>query len=190
MIRTRTRRVLRRFATASLNALLTFEVVAAAALAAMTSGAQLAGLETYDILSGSMEPSIHTGSLVYVRTGIACDRIQAGEVIAFDIGEDRTVTHRVLDVNTRDKTFTTKGDANALADPQAVPWNRVRGTVVAAIPKLGSDLDAFTARRAHFIVALIAGNALACIALQLLAEPRQSIKKGERPWKRPPAERI
>ena len=190
MIRTRTRRVLRRFATASLNALLTFEVVAAAALAAMTSGAQLAGLETYDILSGSMEPSIHTGSLVYVRTGIACDRIQAGEVIAFDIGEDRTVTHRVLDVNTRDKTFTTKGDANALADPQAVPWNRVRGTVVAAIPKLGSALDAFTARRAHFIMALIAGNALACIALQLLAGPRQSIKKGERPWKRPPAERI
>lgn len=36
-------------------------------LAALLVGARLVGLQVFTVLSGSMEPTYHTGSLIYVK---------------------------------------------------------------------------------------------------------------------------
>ena len=42
-------------------------VVVVVALAVLLVGVRLIGFDTYAVLSGSMEPTYHTGSLIYVK---------------------------------------------------------------------------------------------------------------------------
>lgn len=110
-------------------------------LALVLVGARLVGLRTYTVLSGSMEPTYHTGSVIYVKK-IATGDIQAGTVITFMLNEDTVVTHRVVEVvpDEEDPTvvrFRTKGDANDAEDGGLVHYKNVIGTPVFSIPKLG-----------------------------------------------------
>ena len=47
------------------NALTTLIVIAIVILAILLAGVRLVGLTPYVVLSGSMEPNYHTGSLIY-----------------------------------------------------------------------------------------------------------------------------
>ena len=72
------------------------------------------GYEIYTVISGSMEPAIPTGSLVYVKY-IQPEEIQTEDVIAF-YGTDADgsiVTHRVVSNSAAMGNFITKGDANS-----------------------------------------------------------------------------
>ena len=42
-------------------------VVVVVALAVLLVGVRVIGFDTYAVLSGSMEPTYHTGSLIYVK---------------------------------------------------------------------------------------------------------------------------
>lgn len=110
-------------------------------LALVLVGTRLVGLRTYTVLSGSMEPTYHTGSIIYVKK-IAAEDIQAGTVITFMLNEDTVVTHRVVEVvpdeeNPTVVRFRTKGDANDAEDGGLVHYKNVIGTPVFSIPKLG-----------------------------------------------------
>lgn len=125
----------------TLNTISNVLVVLLIALTLMLGGAWLAGLRTYTVLSGSMEPTYHTGSVIYVKK-IAAEDIQAGTVITFMLNEDTVVTHRVVEVvpDEEDPTglrFRTKGDANDAEDGGLVHYKNVIGTPVFTIPKLG-----------------------------------------------------
>lgn len=93
--------------------LLTLELCVLVVLAAVVFGPQLFGIQTYGILTGSMEPAIQTGALTFVDTGVSGADLRPGDVAAFDIGEGRICTHRVVSVDPENQTITTKGDANA-----------------------------------------------------------------------------
>ena len=60
------------------------------------------GLKTYKVLSGSMEPEYHVGSVVYVEKS-SIDDIEVGDVITFYINDNTVVTHRVIDKDNDDK---------------------------------------------------------------------------------------
>lgn len=51
-------------------------------LALLLVGARVAGLQVFTVLSGSMEPTYHTGSLIYVKK-IDPSAIQEGQPITF-----------------------------------------------------------------------------------------------------------
>ncbi|MFA6097090.1 MAG: signal peptidase I [Candidatus Paceibacterota bacterium] len=94
------------------------------------------------VQSGSMEPAIHTGSVVVVRPEAD---YKAGDVITFgDAGKDKTTTHRVVDLEVAaGKTyFITKGDANKTEDTDRVSEGKVIGRVQASIPYAGYLLAA------------------------------------------------
>ena len=99
---------------------------------------RLAGLEAYAIVSGSMEPELPTGSLVYVERA-AADELEAGEVITFYAGaeEDGVVTHRIVENRKGEKELETKGDANEQGDPRPVSYGQVIGRVKSHVPYLG-----------------------------------------------------
>ena len=90
---------------------------------------KLFSIEPMVVVSGSMEPSYMKGSLLYVKedTGDAITFYRNGEL----------VTHRVVEINTDEKTYTTKGDANQVNDVQPVAWSDVVGVPVFDVPVLG-----------------------------------------------------
>jgi signal peptidase len=82
--------------------------------------------KVYVIHTGSMNPTIPSGSAVIVHEG----HYRIGQVVTFR-EDGLTVTHRLLSINAQGLT-TTKGDANASPDPWHVPKSQIVGGVVAA----------------------------------------------------------
>ncbi len=116
-------------------------VTLAVLLAIAFVGVRLVGLQVFTVLSGSMEPTYHTGSLIYVK---AIDHIElkSGDVITFMLDENTIATHRIVEVVPDEKDpealrFRTKGDANNTVDGGLVHYKNIIGTPVFSIPKLG-----------------------------------------------------
>ena len=123
------------------NALTTMLVVIVVILALLLVGARLIGLDVYTVLSGSMEPTYHTGSLIYVKE-VDPYELESGDVITFMLDEDTVATHRIVEVvpDETDSTvvrFRTKGDANDVEDGSLVHYKNVIGTPIFSIPQLG-----------------------------------------------------
>ena len=124
-----------------LNVISTILVAIVVVLALLLVGARFIGLNVYTVLSGSMEPTYHVGSLIYVKD-VDTDELKAGDVITYMLDEDTIVTNRIADV-IPDETdpsiirFQTKGDANDSVDGSLVHYKNVIGTPVFSIPKLG-----------------------------------------------------
>lgn len=102
-------------------------------------GFKLGSYRAYDILTGSMSPTIKPGSLVVVKE-ISPNEIKENDVITFksDITNNIT-THRAIEVNNNNGniTFVTKGDANNAKDPAILTENNIIGKVMFQIPYAG-----------------------------------------------------
>lgn len=94
------------------------------------------GIKPYTVVSGSMEPEIHTGALAYVNSKDT--DVNTGDVIAFTegTGEKITVIHRVVAENP-DGSYSTKGDANEQGDFAPIQQDQIVGTIVYDISGLG-----------------------------------------------------
>lgn len=92
------------------------------------------------VMSGSMEPTIRTGSLVFTQPS---NDYKVGEIITFypanSTSKKNTTTHRIVGEIKEDGdiTFTTKGDANSTADSQPVKKDRIVGKYIFKISYLG-----------------------------------------------------
>lgn len=114
-------------------------------LALLLVGARVVGLRVFTVLSGSMEPTYHTGSMIYVKK-VDPYSIQVGDPITFMLDENTIATHRVVGIvpDEEDPTvirFRTKGDANEAEDGGLVHYKNVVGTPIFSIPKLGYFAD-------------------------------------------------
>lgn len=115
----------------------------------------LIGITPFIVLSGSMEPTIKTGSIAYGNTHIKVEDVKVGDIIIFKL-DKAYVTHRVVSIN-KDKTFTTKGDANATEDLAPVEFENFRGETIFSIPYLGYLIRAIQTPKGVFILSLIVG---------------------------------
>ena len=123
------------------NALTTVLVVIVVLLAVLLAGPRLVGMDVFTVLSGSMEPAYHTGSLIYVKD-VDPFEIEPGQVITFMLSEDTVATHRVVGIVPDEDEpgtirFRTKGDANNVEDGSLVHYKNIIGTPVFTIPQLG-----------------------------------------------------
>lgn len=104
-------------------------------------GSRLLGYQCYTVISGSMEPQYKVGDLLYVKE-VDVNSIKVGDPITFVLNEDLVVaTHRVVEVDSQNQRFYTKGDANEIADAEPVHFNNVIGVPQFAISKLGYVSD-------------------------------------------------
>ena len=99
------------------------------------------GYEIFNVVSGSMEPTIPVGSIIYVKEIDPVD-VESGDIIAFESG-DSVIMHRVVDNKRVEGAFTTKGDANNGEDMNDVPYDSLVGIVVKHVPILGQLLILF-----------------------------------------------
>ena len=99
---------------------------------------RFAGISQYVVISGSMEPAIPVGSLVYAREADPAS-LDPGDVIVFYTDEhtDTPVTHRVVENHQADQEVITKGDANAQNDLSPVIYMNIVGKEIMHIPRLG-----------------------------------------------------
>lgn len=97
---------------------------------------RLMGYEIYEVVSGSMEPEIPVGSILYVEE-TPPEEIEAGDVIAF-MRNDTVVSHRVEENRYVEGEFITKGDANSEEDTVPVPYDSLVGKSVYHLPVLGT----------------------------------------------------
>jgi len=137
----------------------------------------LVGAEySFTVMSGSMEPTIPIGSVVFVQDVSAAD-IEEGDVITFSKGRGTIpTTHRVVEVHRSENSvrFVTKGDANENRDPEPVYRSDLVGTVSFTIPYVGY-LSVFASSRAGWFVMIV----LPC-SLLVLSEMWELWKAGTR----------
>lgn len=95
----------------------------------------LTGIRTYTVLSGSMEPSIPTGTLLFVAPA-APRKLKINDVITFYVSENMTATHRIVSIHEKADGlwFQTKGDANSEVDGKLVHEGKVIGSPVLSLP--------------------------------------------------------
>ena len=124
------------------NAVTWLIVAAVVILAVLLVGVRLFNIGVYSVLSGSMEPTYHTGSLIYVKPVEDPKAIPDGTAITYMVSEDTVVTHRIVGaVPDEDDPsvirYRTKGDANQVEDGTLVHYKNIIGTPIFTIPKLG-----------------------------------------------------
>lgn len=127
------------------SVLSTVLVIVAVLLAVALVGVRVVGYTPYTILSGSMEPTYHVGSLIYVKK-VDTSTLEVGDPITFALSEDTIATHRIVEVVPDEEDasvirFRTKGDANETVDGALVHYKNVLGKPVFTIPYLGYVAD-------------------------------------------------
>lgn len=130
----------------------------------------LLGFQRYVILTGSMTGTYDPGSIVFDRV-VPTASLQAGDVITFKPpGEMRPVTHRIKAIKhiRGQRVFTTKGDANKIADlwsPMTLREDH-QAKVAFSVPYAGYVVEALTERRWRMIVIGIPAGLIALLTLR------------------------
>ena len=117
---------------------------------------RFARADSFVVVSGSMEPEIPVGSMVYSRPIEPVD-LEVGDVIVFykTTGEELPVTHRVVENDAAARKLVTKGDANARNDRDPVLYDNVVGKVVLHIPYFGRIAAPFSNTQGKISMAII-----------------------------------
>lgn len=96
------------------------------------------GIRVFNVMSGSMEPAIKTGSLVFVKEK---EDYKIGDIITFKKVDNNkeTVTHRVVEIEEQNQIrfYRVKGDANESSDSQLIGEYNIVGKVLFSVPFLG-----------------------------------------------------
>jgi len=93
------------------------------------------GIKPYVVLSGSMEPTIKTGSLCIINENIKFNNIKEKDIIAFRLDDGTLVTHRVYKITK--SGLKTKGDNNKNVDSSKITKKNYVGKNIIWIPKIG-----------------------------------------------------
>lgn len=133
---------------------------------------RVGGATPYAVLTGSMRPDYPPGTLVVVRP-VAPEDVRVGDVVTYQLasGERAVVTHRVTAVSASlggELRYTTRGDANDVADREPVRPVQIRGRLWYSVPLLGHVHVALTSSQRRTAVLLTAGG-LAAYAVAMFA---------------------
>lgn len=121
------------------------------------------------VLSGSMEPALGVGDLVFVKEA---GRIEKGSIVVFEDRGD-LVTHRVIEV--REGSVITKGDANNTQD-DPVEMEDIKGTVIGSLRGAGRIVEAIKSPVGTALFALLA---VALVELPVLRKKRTDQRRQE-----------
>jgi len=105
------------------------------------SFSHLRDTNAYVILSGSMEPEVPVGSVIFTRRQ---PFYKKNEIISFSTTGQKNdiVTHRISEIHDSkiyyaNPSYITKGDANKTSDQTPVDYANVKGKVFLTVPYLG-----------------------------------------------------
>jgi signal peptidase len=109
-----------------------FVLLPLAVFTLLTSRVSLFGMQSFIVLTGSMEPTLPVGSVVYT---IKQHEYSIRDIITFKTPDNVFISHRI--VGFKNTQFKTKGDANNVTDANVVNKSQVVGKAITVIPLLG-----------------------------------------------------
>ncbi|MFL5735944.1 MAG: signal peptidase I [Actinomycetota bacterium] len=132
------------------------------------------GLRELTVLSGSMEPTIHTGDVVVERQVSPLD-VRLGDVVSFKDPEDASIliTHRVQSMVVHDDivSFVTKGDANTGVERWKVSADGTIGKVEYHVWRLGYLLAGVRGRLGRLLLVVVPAVVLGAYELVRIWRP-------------------
>lgn len=123
------------------------------------------------VMSGSMEPAFHVGSVVLIAKG---REAEVGDAIAFEIGGNY-ITHRIIGED--EGGWITKGDNNKTEDPWRVEKDKVDGKVILSIPLLGYVFHFLTSKRGLIISIAVILCLILSLAMSEIGDDDEEEKK-------------
>ena len=104
------------------------------------------------VLTGSMEPTIKTGSVLYYKE-VPEEELKEGDIITFNVN-NKYVSHRIVSIE--NGSYETKGDANASPDAMKISYNNILGKDAdISIPYAGYYVK-FVGEHLYFLIVVIA----------------------------------
>ena len=147
------------------NIITTVIVIAAVILACLLVGVRLVGLQVFTVLSPSMEPTYHVGSLIYVKAADTSE-LEVGDAITFKAEGGTIVTHKIIEIIEDENgsvRYRTQGEANDAPDGGSVEYKNVIGKPVFTIPYLGYFASYITSPKGRYAAMAAAGVLLLLI---------------------------
>lgn len=158
--------------------------VIVAGIVILTGTRELYGYRVYTVTSGSMEPTIATGSLIAVRsrTEYAVDDIATykSPTIA-----NKIVTHRIVEETRKGNkpAYIFKGDANDARDVDVVPQANIIGAYLFGIPLIGYVIEFARTPMGAILLIVIPGTII-------IWEEIKNIKKIFTVWKQKASKQV
>ncbi len=118
------------------NILSSIIIVILLVIAAILLIPPLLGYESMAVLSGSMEPEIAVGEIVFAKE-VEVSELEVGDIVTYSMGGTTRVTHRIVEIHKENQEIITKGDANENVDGSPVPYSNIIGQVMFHVPFLG-----------------------------------------------------
>jgi len=140
----------------------------------------------FTVQSGSMEPKVPMGSLIFVKSA---PEYGVGDVITIKAGRN-TVTHRVVEKKGSggEATYRTKGDANEEADPEETSGQNVVGKTIFNLPYVGYPIGYARTKTGFILLVIIPATIIIYEELykikeEITAEPAGKERKTSRAGK-------
>ncbi|MGM0778450.1 MAG: signal peptidase I SipW [Bacillota bacterium] len=123
---------------------------------------QAFGYQLKTVLSGSMEPTFQTGSVIAVKplSSEESRALKKDDVITFQASEEKLITHRIIGVSSSGDhvMYETKGDNNKTADMEPVLSENVRAIYTGfTIPYVGYFIDFAQSKEGSAILLIVPG---------------------------------
>ncbi|MFD3447453.1 signal peptidase I SipW [Microbacteriaceae bacterium 4G12] len=118
------------------------------------------GYQLKTVLSGSMEPVFHTGSIVAIKPTTPGQQYKKGDVITFKLKDETVVTHRIIEVQQANGkvSYKTQGDSNKTADVDPVLSENVIGQYKGfTIPYVGYLLNYANSKAGAALLLIVPG---------------------------------
>ncbi|SFJ47248.1 signal peptidase, endoplasmic reticulum-type [Halobacillus dabanensis] len=163
--------VLSTLMTFLLYGILIFMVVIVAVSKISGGESTFMGYQLKTVLSGSMEPTFQTGSIVAIEPTDDGTQYKKGDVITFLREEGVLVTHRIIEVkgSGENTSYVTKGDNNDGADLEPVLASNVVGKYVDfTVPYIGYVMDFANSKLGSLLLLVVPGVGLfgyGCISI-------------------------
>lgn len=126
------------------------------------------------VISGSMEPILQVGGILYYHEQDIND-FNIGDIVVYE-AKDHIISHRIVDIT--DTGFITKGDANDVVDSTEINYSRVLGKGNNwSIPILGYYSDFIY--RHKYILFISVGTLTLDLFLDLYKNRKAGVKNEE-----------
>lgn len=142
--------------------LLLFVIMVLAVIISKASGGEPSffGYQLKTVLSGSMEPTFMTGSIIAVDPNRDMTQLVENEIITFMDGDRRLITHRIIEVirNEDNVFYRTKGDNNDGPDAGLVNSKNVTAVYTGfTLPYIGYMFNFASSKMGSVILLIIPG---------------------------------
>lgn len=136
----------------------------------------------YSVNSGSMEPAIPLGSLIFINSA---ENYQEGDIITFRNNNSKdTTTHRIVGIERDDDIdkllYTTKGDANEDPDSSQTDHSQVVGKVRFHVPYLGYPVGFAKTQTGFILLIVVPATIIIYSELSTIKDETKKIIKGRK----------